>query len=93
LEEAEIIVPGRAKTEPEPELNARGQPTNPGEQRKTIELGLANLDVGWLNSRSGHVGREMEAELWARAKLFFEELLEEDEKEKSGAGNDGAVGP
>jgi hypothetical protein len=28
--------------------------------------------VGWLNSRSGKVGRDMEAELWSKAKSFLE---------------------
>ena len=32
------------------------------------------LDVGWLNSRSGNVGRDMEAELWAKARTFLESL-------------------
>ena len=32
------------------------------------------LDVGWLNSRSGKVGRDMEAELWAKARAFLEGL-------------------
>jgi hypothetical protein len=32
------------------------------------------LDVGWLNSRSGKVGRDMEAELWAKARTFLEAL-------------------
>jgi hypothetical protein len=34
----------------------------------------AALDVGWLNSRSGKVGRDMEAELWAKARTFLEAL-------------------
>ena len=29
--------------------------------------GLGTLDVGWLNSRNDNVGKEMEAELWAKA--------------------------
>lgn len=31
-----------------------------------------NLDVGWLNSRSGKVGRDMEAELWKQARDSLE---------------------
>lgn len=32
--------------------------------------GLGSLDVGWLNSRNDNVGKEMEAELWAKAEEF-----------------------
>lgn len=35
---------------------------------------IGNLDVGWLNSRGPRVERDMESELWSRAK----ELLEKD---------------
>ncbi|KJZ77704.1 hypothetical protein HIM_02881 [Hirsutella minnesotensis 3608] len=33
---------------------------------------VGNLDVGWLNSRSWRVEREMEAELWQEAREFLE---------------------
>jgi hypothetical protein len=33
---------------------------------------MGKLDIGWLNSRSGRVGRDMEAELWERAREFLE---------------------
>lgn len=33
---------------------------------------VGNLDVGWLNSRSTKVERDMEAELWERAKKLLE---------------------
>lgn len=33
---------------------------------------VGNLDVGWLNSRSTKVERDMEAELWGRAKKLLE---------------------
>jgi len=75
-------VAGRPRKQAEQDSSAvtgaRGQPTKPGEQRKTTELGLSNLDVGWLNTRSGHVGREMEAELWEKARIFLDELEGED---------------
>jgi hypothetical protein len=35
---------------------------------------LGNLDIGWLNSRSGRVERDMEAELWEKARTFLEGL-------------------
>lgn len=39
--------------------------------------GLGSLDVGWLNSRNDNVGKEMEAELWGKAKDFVMILEEE----------------
>jgi hypothetical protein len=39
----------------------------------TLVGGLGNLDVGWLNSRSGVVSKQMEAELWAKARTFLED--------------------
>ncbi|PFH58841.1 hypothetical protein XA68_13147 [Ophiocordyceps unilateralis] len=33
---------------------------------------VGNLDVGWLNSRSWGVDRDMEAELWQEAREFLE---------------------
>ncbi|KAH7309585.1 mediator complex protein [Stachybotrys elegans] len=33
---------------------------------------IGNLDVGWLNSRGTKVEREMETELWAKARSFLE---------------------
>lgn len=33
---------------------------------------VGNLDVGWLNSRSWRVERDMEAELWRQAREFLE---------------------
>lgn len=36
--------------------------------------GLGALDVGWLNSRNDNVGKEMEAELWGKAKNFVTNL-------------------
>lgn len=33
---------------------------------------VGNLDVGWLNSRSSRVERDMEAELWQEARDFLE---------------------
>lgn len=35
---------------------------------------VGNLDVGWLNSRSNQVEREMEAELWTKARKHLESL-------------------
>lgn len=41
---------------------------------KTATESASQLDIGWLNSRSGRVGRDMEAELWAKARKFLESL-------------------
>lgn len=41
-----------------------------------VEGKLGNLDIGWLNSRSGIVDRNMEAELWVKARKFLEDLKE-----------------
>ena len=35
---------------------------------------VGNLDIGWLNSRSNQVEREMEAELWTKARKHLEGL-------------------
>lgn len=35
---------------------------------------VGDLDVGWLNSRSNQVEREMEAELWTKARRHLEAL-------------------
>lgn len=32
------------------------------------------IDVGWLNTRSNKVGRDMEAELWEKARIFLDGL-------------------
>lgn len=35
---------------------------------------IGNLDVGWLNSRSSKVDRDMEAELWAKMRTAIGRL-------------------
>lgn len=49
--------------------------------------GLGSLDVGWLNSRNDHVGKEMEAELWDQAQRFVQKLEEEQTDEARRANN------
>lgn len=53
---------------------ARGDPNAPSKASlKPNGLGaVGNLDVGWLNSRSTKVERDMEAELWDKAKKLLE---------------------
>lgn len=80
LEEAGITVPGRVKKYAKQDTSSGAGAGN--QKRATEEVGLSNLDVGCLNSRSGRVAREIEAELWAKAKLFSDEV-NEDSKPKS----------
>lgn len=47
------------------------------EKGTTSASGMGNLDVGWLNSRNDAVGKEMEAELWAKARDFVETLADD----------------
>lgn len=42
--------------------------------------GIGNLDVGWLNSRGPRVERDMESELWSKAKDILEKEWEESVK-------------
>ena len=54
--------------------------------------GLGGLDVGWLNSNlTDGVGREMERELWAKARSFFEGLERARGGEKGGEDGGGEV--
>jgi hypothetical protein len=97
LEEAGIIPREIKRAQPKSEASqgfsvaAQRKLQQPGTQQtmdtadaNSGEASLGNLDIGWLNSRSGQVGREMEAELWSRARKFLEEL----EAEKNGQSND-----
>ena len=42
---------------------------------------VGNLDVGWLNSRSNKVERDMEAELWTKARTHLDALVGKDGSE------------
>jgi hypothetical protein len=56
---------------------AKESPSRPDSQNadsSRVAGDNAALDIGWLNSRSGKVGRDMEAELWAKARAFLEAL-------------------
>ena len=76
LEEANII-PAEKKTREQ----VKGGKTDGGAKAIGGDVAsLGKLDIGWLNSRSGRVGRDMEAELWEKAKVFLEGL----ETEKTG---------
>ncbi|KAF7915952.1 uncharacterized protein EAE98_001459 [Botrytis deweyae] len=84
LEEADIIpaekVKSKNKGKSVPEVVER-RPAVPGNMAGNmptddivVERGMGNLDIGFLNSRSGRVGRDMEAELWAKSRKFLEDL-------------------
>lgn len=65
LEEAGIVnLSGTARQEPGAAAKASLKPNGTG--------AIGNLDVGWLNSRSTRVERDIEAELWNRAKSLLE---------------------
>ncbi|KAF3770930.1 hypothetical protein M406DRAFT_248997 [Cryphonectria parasitica EP155] len=67
LEEAGILTLDKAKPKDEE-----------GGARQSLEpngLGMVgDLDVGWLNSRSTKVDREMEAELWTKTRQHLENI-------------------
>ncbi|KAI2463409.1 mediator complex, subunit Med11 [Annulohypoxylon bovei var. microspora] len=51
--------------------NHRNAPLKPDGDGK-----IGGLDVGWLNSRSDKVERDMEADLWNEAEAFLQHLLQ-----------------
>ncbi|KAK6202035.1 hypothetical protein LQW54_009089 [Pestalotiopsis sp. IQ-011] len=40
---------------------------------------IGGMDVGWLNSRSNKVERDMEAELWDQAESFLRDMIKQGE--------------
>ncbi|TVY60907.1 hypothetical protein LSUE1_G008147, partial [Lachnellula suecica] len=68
LEEAGIIPADKAKGKEKEgkDLFAAGGKKQDGKVVEGVvaEGGMGKLDIGWLNSRSGRVERDMEAELW-----------------------------
>jgi hypothetical protein len=66
LEEANII-PAEKKTK-----TALFRGKDGKDQPNLSEGAMGKLDIGWLNSRSSRVGRDMEAELWQKARVFLE---------------------
>ncbi|ESZ96892.1 hypothetical protein SBOR_2686 [Sclerotinia borealis F-4128] len=84
LEEADIIpaekIKSKNKGKGAAEATEARRPAVPGNMTGikvddvAQEGGMGNLDIGFLNSRSGRVGRDMEAELWAKSRKFLEDL-------------------
>lgn len=65
LEEANIIIEKKRREAPE---------TGGSGKEQDLENGTGKLDIGWLNTRSAKVGRDNEAELWAKARKFLENV-------------------
>ncbi|CZS93640.1 hypothetical protein WAI453_001147 [Rhynchosporium graminicola] len=75
LEEANIIPADKKKRKEAAASHVTGLKPVPEIETGGGDVGsLGKLDIGWLNSRSGRVGRDMEAELWEKAKGFLEGL-------------------
>jgi hypothetical protein len=74
LEEAGIIPAEKAE---KPKKAGEGKASTAAESAGADVANMGKLDIGWLNSRSGRVGRDMEAELWERARGFLEGLENE----------------
>lgn len=75
LEEANIIPAEKAKPKVRPGKDVfAGANAASAVEPATTEGGMGKLDIGFLNSRSGRVGRDMEAELWEKARAFLEGL-------------------
>lgn len=45
---------------------------------------IGGMDVGWLNSRSNKVERDMESELWDQAETFLKVIIKQGGGEASG---------
>ena len=67
-------------------VEPKNAPTSSEAQR--VEGGMGKLDIGWLNSRSGRVERDMEAELWEKARHFLEEGQSGNQERNTGNGSD-----
>lgn len=87
LEEAGILTLDGARLPKD--KDAAGGGGGGGAQKPTLEpngLGMmGSLDVGWLNSRSNQNERDMEAELWTKARKTLESVA-------GGAGANGGGG-
>ncbi|KAI4203959.1 MAG: hypothetical protein LQ348_001342 [Seirophora lacunosa] len=57
--------------------DAKSSQLSTANNRTTITNGgLGNLDIGWLNSRSDHAEKPMEAELWEEAQRMVQRTLD-----------------
>lgn len=76
LDEAGIIsLPSNKDAAKDKPKDDDGPATGPKPALEPDGVGMVgDLDVGWLNSRSNQVEREMEAELWTKARKHLETL-------------------
>lgn len=83
LEEAGILTLDKARLKDDDLLS--------GGQRPALEpngMGMVgSLDVGWLKSRSNQVEREMEAELWTKARKHLDDVAGGAKNGGDGAGD------
>ena len=86
LEEAGIIPD---KERGKSTVGVTGEEASKGETA-TVDKSMGKLDVGWLNSRSGKVERDMEAGLWGKARAFLEGL-ENDKAQGNQQHHDGDI--
>ncbi|RFU35754.1 hypothetical protein B7463_g626, partial [Scytalidium lignicola] len=93
LEEADIIPVDKSNAKSKSETQDSQASTTLGKASQNtttttahVDGSLGKLDIGWLNSRSGRVGRDMEAELWTEAKDFLEKVQAK-QKEDQRLGN------
>ncbi len=65
-----------------PEQMARGQVLRHMHAKPPAETiadgGMGKLDKGFLNTNSGTVGRDMEAELWEKSRALLEGIVKEE---------------
>jgi len=74
-------------------IRAEPEPEEEGEKAKPGLEGRSNtVDVGWLNTRSNKVGRDMEAELWAKARVFLEGMAEKSDQNDTSTHDDHDAG-
>ncbi|KAL1881858.1 hypothetical protein Daus18300_000911 [Diaporthe australafricana] len=72
LDEAGIIsLPKDAAKDKSKDDDAAAAAAKPALEPNGVGM-VGDLDVGWLNSRSNQVEREMEAELWTKARTHLE---------------------
>ncbi|KAL2074211.1 hypothetical protein VTL71DRAFT_7989 [Oculimacula yallundae] len=88
LEEANIIPADKKKRKEAGAASSAGLKPVPDAEGGGDVANLGKLDIGWLNSRSGRVGRDMEAELWEKARVFLEGLESKGNDGKNGQNGD-----